>query len=218
MRTQLESADIFDLRVTQREGVNRDPGRDGVRYFTFDADAIKSDVSLEEDGIISRTFRVGDLLQTADDRSPGGKTPFAVFSLKIRRSSLVRGSYLSDTEEHSYVDGDRYFDSLFTPVSTFEEVAAIAEKPLPISEAPQVLESAITPDGVFSVAIASAEGLEGWRVVGGTSPESWTDDLTEQTTIVPLPTPAGGAAIHRVSFQSTGRGPNYFIRLEKPEN
>jgi len=79
------SANTPDFQIDLLAGTQVDPKRDILRSYQFRFDDVTSETGWGLDGTdISRTFTVGDLLQTPSDMSPGGKTPFATLTLSAK--------------------------------------------------------------------------------------------------------------------------------------
>lgn len=80
-----QMASIPDFQIDLLAGNVEDPKRDILRSYQFRFDNVASEIGWGLNGSdISRTFTVGDLLQTPSDRSPGGKTPFATLTLSAK--------------------------------------------------------------------------------------------------------------------------------------
>lgn len=61
------------------------PERDILRSYHFRFEDVESELSGgASDPVIEREFLVGDLLQEPNDRSPGGKTPFAILTMSAK--------------------------------------------------------------------------------------------------------------------------------------
>lgn len=77
--------DVPDFRVDVLAGLNEDISSDILRSFDFRMGNVTKEISSKpEDPVITRTFRLGDILQTPDDKTPGGKTPFAVLTMTAK--------------------------------------------------------------------------------------------------------------------------------------
>lgn len=79
------TAQTPDFQIDLLAGTQVDPKRDILRSYQFRFENVTSEIaSSSGDSKISRTFTIGDLLQTPQDRSPGGKTPFATLTLSAK--------------------------------------------------------------------------------------------------------------------------------------
>jgi hypothetical protein len=74
-----------DFGVDLLAAVNPDVTTDILRGIDFRFSDVTQEVSATpKNPVIQRTFRMRDILQTPDDTSPGGKTPFAVLTMTAR--------------------------------------------------------------------------------------------------------------------------------------
>ena len=66
-------------------GVNDDVSQDLLRRYSFRFDDVEKEVSATPaDPIIKRFFKVLDTMQYPNDKTPGGKSPFAILSMSAR--------------------------------------------------------------------------------------------------------------------------------------
>ncbi|MBB5350478.1 hypothetical protein HNR46_000702 [Haloferula luteola] len=79
-----------DFVVQLLAGQYPDADRDLLRTYQFRFNDVASEIGSTLNGEIERTYVVGDLLQSPTDKSPGGKTPFALFTMgaKTTRDTL----------------------------------------------------------------------------------------------------------------------------------
>ncbi|GAA5484194.1 hypothetical protein [Haloferula sargassicola] len=84
------NAKFPDFQMDLLAGVREQPERDIIRSYKFRFNNVESEVGgLLNNNEITRTYQVGDLLQTPDDSTPGGKTPFALFSVSAKTTKDV---------------------------------------------------------------------------------------------------------------------------------
>ncbi len=103
MRT---SRSIADFQVDIMAGRNPEPTADVVRSYRFNFQNPETELSQYPDNpVIERTFVVGDNLQKPNDRTAGGKKPFAMLEMSARTTR----DELNDTKPWLYnnpvVDG-----------------------------------------------------------------------------------------------------------------
>ena len=62
-----------------------EPANDILRSFSFRFANVTNEVSAKpKSPVIQRTFRLGDVLQRPDDKTPGGKSPFAIMTMTAK--------------------------------------------------------------------------------------------------------------------------------------
>ena len=87
LRTQPPGAEP-DFGVDLLAAVNPDVTTDLLRGIDFRFNDVTQEISATpKNPVIQRTFRMRDILQKPDDTSHGGKTPFAVLTMKLRVES-----------------------------------------------------------------------------------------------------------------------------------
>lgn len=80
-----------DFAIDLLAGTVSDPSRDMLRSYRFRMRDVEQEITTSPaNPLIRRKFRVGDLLQKPTDDTPGGKTPFAIFSMTAK---TTRDSY-----------------------------------------------------------------------------------------------------------------------------
>lgn len=206
----VQSTSEPDFRISVLGGSTVDPERDICQDFHFDfEDVVQKETALETDPVVSRTYRVGDILQTPMDPTPGGKSIFAVLTAVARNESLASGAL----EELGEFDGNDHYEVRFEEASDFmffyttdaSDTPARVEKPAIICQE--------RTDDELRFALASPRGKGPWRVMGGTSPGALTEDLTPSSAIVPGPSSLFGADLHFLRVDLTGKGPRYFLKV-----
>ncbi len=95
-----------DFKVDVLAGIREQPERDLIRTYQFRFDDVRTEIggALGTDEI-ERTYRVGDLLQTASDRTAGGKTPFALFTMGAKTTKDVLDYSKPWMHAHPVVEG-----------------------------------------------------------------------------------------------------------------
>jgi hypothetical protein len=80
--TQSDEPDFgVDLLAARNPSVSDDI----LRSFDFRFGDVTKEISTKpDDPVIQRTFRLGDILQKPNDKTPGGKTPFAVLTMTAK--------------------------------------------------------------------------------------------------------------------------------------
>lgn len=79
------TASVPDFTVDLLAGLSKDVARDMLRSYRFRFSNPESEISATPDQPkISRVFQVGDILQRPADRSPSGKTPFAMLTMAAK--------------------------------------------------------------------------------------------------------------------------------------
>lgn len=204
-----------DFRISLLAGLISDPSRDIYQDFSFSADSIiQNTTASSSDPVVSRIYSVGNILQRPNDTTPGGKRPFAVLTAIAKRDSLLSGAL----EKVGLMNGDQHYQTSFDEiVSSYDlDLPGLEQVYVPPVTAPKPIQTLRTAAGRFSIAVASPSGVGGWTVRGGATPDSLTDDLTGEASIIPLPSSMFGARLDMISIDSSARGPHYFLRLEEP--
>jgi hypothetical protein len=76
------TGNVPDFTVDLLAGSVADVTRDMLRSYRFRFSDPETEISVTPDRpIISRTFKAGDILQTPADKTPGGKSPFALLTM-----------------------------------------------------------------------------------------------------------------------------------------
>lgn len=74
-----------DFQVDMLAAQNTDPSMDILRSFSFRFANVTNEVSAKpKSPVIQRTFRLGDVLQRPEDKTPGGKSPFAIMTMTAK--------------------------------------------------------------------------------------------------------------------------------------
>ena|GEM_PF-4219538 len=197
-----------DFQVDLMMGANGKLELDTIQELKFNlASLVQPETASPTGPSVIRTFTAGDLLQTPDDLTPGGKTPFAVLTLIAKPGALADGSL----ERLGTLNANPYYDFRFDPVASFEEVQQIGSlTPAPPTLA--VLGTTRIGDSL-RIGIRLPNPTEGLKVTGGSNLDSFPEDLTSATTFTAGPP---GSGIHFAYVDVSGMGSNYFIRFEEP--
>ncbi|MEK7950952.1 hypothetical protein WKV53_10615 [Luteolibacter sp. Y139] len=170
-------------------------------------DLVQPATTLATDPTAAATFKVGDILQTPNDFTAGGKHPFAVLTLIAKPSALADGSL---QQLGTIQNAQNFYDLRFDPIDSFADVAAIHNL-TPVPSSPTILSSYRSGDR-FTLSFAAPAGTSTWKAVGGVNPAVLADDLTSRTTFTPDPIEPH---LYQVEIDTTGLGPRYFVRLEE---
>ena len=211
MRTVASSTEP-DFRISLLGGYVIDPTRDNYQEFAFDLDSLaQPPTDSPTEAAVSRTWLAGDLLQTATDMNPGGKTPFAVLTAAVKASSVLDGS-LSRLAD---MDGNDHYDLRFDEVADFSDIPDIRSlEQVPDVAEPTVLGVVRVGDELRVDFLAPNAALP-LHVTGGTSPENLTDDLSEVSAIIPAPHEPTTDNRKTAIIDVSGMGPKYFVRIEE---
>ncbi len=122
----LPARDASDFQVDILAGDKVETEDDVLRTYAFNFDDIGNEIS--KVGEITRTFRIGDLLQTPKDPSPGGKSPFAILTMAAKTTtdpSDISQPWVSGHPVHEggNQDSGEVGSALDTYDLRFEEVA-----------------------------------------------------------------------------------------------
>ncbi len=85
-------ATLPDFRVDILAGIDADPARDTLRTYEFRLGDVATEMSTTKSPsrTISRRFNNGDILQGPKDPTPGGKSPFAIFTMSAKTTKDSR--------------------------------------------------------------------------------------------------------------------------------
>lgn len=200
------AAQIPDIYVDLLRGQVTDPIQDRIKSFWM---FLSQNLETSADLVVSRTFRIGDILQSPNDLTPGGKTPFAAFTMIAKASGLRANQfYATPAVPH----GDLY-------ELHFNEVADFGETLLKPSDAPasgfEIFGCARIGDTLYIdySGPANEVGYAPGRFRGTASLENdFPDNLGSVTTVM---TGQSGSGIYKAIIDVTGRGDRYFVRIEE---
>lgn len=156
---------------------------------------------------ITRTFLVGDLLQTPADNSVGGKTPVAVLTMVATTRALLENRFY----ENPPLPTEDLYEFDFRELADFTDPSRlVTPSDLPSLDNPILKTTRSGNNLVLDTVMPN--GLAPWRVKGSASLEDgFTEDLTSRSISVPGP---AGSGIGKVIIDITGLGEHYFVRLE----
>lgn len=205
--------DLPDFRIAVLAGERLDPARDRLQDFSFSIDPLIGSPGGETP--TSRSYRSGGILQSSHDTTPGGKSPFALLTIAARQTPLLDGSLGKFAE----MDGNRHYEVRFDDVATFSAPtmtdALYSIMPL---DRPKVLSTA-RQENMLRIAFATpSDSSDDWRVMGGTSLDTLSTDLSHVTQIVSGPPGLGGNFARKlfIAWIDVSDLPSrYFARLEE---
>lgn len=95
-----------DFEVDLLAGLNADTERDYLRSYSFRFEDVAEDLSAgSTTSTIERTFRIGDLLQSPEDPSPGGKTPFSILTMTAKTTVDPKDVSMPWLHNHPVTEG-----------------------------------------------------------------------------------------------------------------
>jgi hypothetical protein len=94
-----------DFRVDLLAGVNTDVASDLLRTYEFKFKDVA--VELGSTSVITRRYKNKDILQTPDDPSPGGKSPFAILTMSAKTTRDKRDDSKSWLHNNFNIEGAR---------------------------------------------------------------------------------------------------------------
>jgi len=197
-----------DFYVSLLKGEAQDTTADNVKTFGLNLAGI---VQNNENPVVSRTFRVGDILQAPSDKTPGGKSPFAKFTMVAKSSALRTNRFYANPA----VPGNDLYELQFSSLTGFNLTDPSAPSDAGTSAAPQIHGVSRSGNTLFVDFSGSASplGTKNWLVRGTSSLEAgFTDNLDGATTVV---TSMSGSGIYKAIVDITGRGESYFVRIEE---
>ncbi len=124
-----------DFRVDLLAGVALDPASDILRTYNFRyADPTRELSANPTNPEIRRTFKVGDILQKPDDKSVGGKSPFAILTMTAKTTRGPQDMASPWLHNHPVVEGSdlnttRIGNALDTYDLRLEEVSDFNQNP-----------------------------------------------------------------------------------------
>lgn len=173
-----------DFRLSVLAGASSSIAQDLCQDFSFRFDdLVQPRWDQHADPVVRRTFLAGNLFQPPNDSTPGGKAPFAVLTAVGRPELVTSGIF----REEGQFEGSHYYDLRFDPTVGF----SISQdfdllEPLPPVSATKVLRT-VRRDDEFRVALLGPTFGGSWRVMGGSDPTTFEDDLTGRSSILPGP-------------------------------
>ena len=204
LRTFTGSPAEPDFRMLHLAGQVPDLERDLVASYDFDADSTGRPGST---GVISRTFQAGDILQSANDLTPGGKTPFANFVITARSKALRSGAFFREG-----VSPDMLYETRLEEIQDFHQSFAGKPSDPPAEGTIEVLQVA-REGNYLMVDFAAAPGRgAAWSVKGG---EDLAEGLHEDLNISgnTLREGPSGTGIYKAIINVADKGPRYFVQI-----
>ncbi|MBN8456328.1 MAG: hypothetical protein J0M04_00585 [Verrucomicrobia bacterium] len=124
-----------DFRVDLLAGSSQEPTTDILRTYNFRyADPAKELSANPTNPIIKRTFKAGDILQKPDDKSVGGKSPFAILTMTAKTTKGPQDVAMPWLHNHPVIEGadlntTRVGNALDTYDLRLEEVSDFNQNP-----------------------------------------------------------------------------------------
>jgi len=95
-----------DFQVDLLAGQSQTPEQDILRNYNFRFSDVEGEISGKSPAtIIERTFKIGDLLQAPEDKSSGGKTPFALLTMSAKTTKDPKDVSMPWLHNHPVVEG-----------------------------------------------------------------------------------------------------------------
>lgn len=111
-RPQRVSTSGLDFRVDLLGGQTTAPESDLLRTYSFVVGDAKQELLTTGGDMIKRRFNVGDIIQTPDDDTPGGKSPFAIFTMSAKTTKDPRDDSKSWVQNNFVTDGGVFNSTL----------------------------------------------------------------------------------------------------------
>jgi hypothetical protein len=206
MRT-LPAGSLPDFQVDLLRGEVQNPTSDRVKAFPMSLTGIIQD---DQNPVISRAFQAGQLLQAPSDKTVGGKTPFAMFSM-VAKSSALRANRFYTTP--AVPTGDLY-ELQFGEVTDFGLIDHAVPSDASTAAPPEIHGISRSGNTLFIDFSGSASpyGTKNWLVRGTSSlADGFPDNLDSATTVIKS---MSGSGIYKAIIDLTGRGERYFVRIE----
>lgn len=164
--------------VEQLKGENQDASSDIARQFRMN----QADIVDKENPIISRTFLVADILQAPTDTTPGGKSPFAKFTMIAKLSALRTNRFFASPA----APGNNLYELQFGEAADF--VGLNPSKPSDASpDAPPVVHGISRSGNTLFIDFSGASnnfGINPWKLRGTSSlADGFNDNLDSATTV-----------------------------------
>lgn len=124
-----------DFTVDLLAGAMQNPAGDILRTYRFRyADPTKEISANPSHPVIRRTFRVGDILQKPEDKSVGGKSPFAILTMAAKTTHGDLDNSMPWVHNHPVIEGSdqntaQVGNALDSYDLRFEEVADFNQNP-----------------------------------------------------------------------------------------
>lgn len=205
MRTATGQSDP-DFRVEMLRGTNANADQDIHRTYAFNMGDIVQD---PESPVVLKTYQVGTLLQKPDDLTRGGKTPFAMLSIKAKPAALQANNFYQTPAVPSADLYDVRFDEM-------DGYPSLGFPAIPGEEPALKILSTVRTGNTMTVDFAGDPGIDAWRVMGTADlANGFTEDLTAVSEFIPG---TAGSGIQQVIVDVSGKGDVYFVRVESAEN
>ncbi|MEK7953218.1 hypothetical protein [Luteolibacter soli] len=208
MRTTTLHPFFKDFEVDMLKGQVQDAQSDIAREYFLSLDGITQD---NQNPVITRTYRVGDLLQTPTNKTSGGKSPFARFSMVAKSGALRANRFYSSP---ALLPNDLY-ELQFGQLIDFNSAGPSVPSDALASATPVVHGVSRIGNTLFIDFSGSANkfGINPWKIRGSSSLDGgFNDNLDSATTVV---TSMSASGIYKAIIDISGRGDRYFVRIEE---
>ncbi len=200
---------LSDFEFSLLRGSATNPANDTLKTYSFNmADLAQPETPDAATPSISRTLRMSDILQSAADLTPGGKTSLANFVIAAKSSALQQRRF----QEGSGAAANELYEVRLDPVQDISD-GVVWEGP---SDSPQsgVVVTGVERVGDFLMLDVAAPPLSGngsW-IIQGSADLDWEspDDLTAGTTVREGPPDTG---VFKLTIPVPPGGDRYFVRL-----
>ncbi len=189
-----------DFQVELLKGQVVDPAADRVKAFPM---SISNIIQHPAQPIVSRTYRVGDILQGPNDNTSGGKSPFASVTLMAKTKALQRNTFYQTPA----VPTSDLYEIRFDEVVQFGSILPRTSD-APIG-APEVTSVTRNGDTLYVDFIGRPE-ITSWKLKGTSSLQAGFDD-----TLTGVMAGPSGTGVHKAIINIAGRGDRYFVRIEE---
>lgn len=199
-----------DFRVDLLAGTIANADQDIYRSYKFSiAPLVQPNGGTSGIPAVSHTYLAGDLLQSPNDATPGGKHPFAVFTMVANTKALLNGS-LEKVTTLAAGEANKLYDLRFDEMNSYSQFP----EPGPFAASPSdtsILSTRIKGN-TMTVDLIGPAFAAPLSVEGGRTPMAFPDNLTSAAVFSEGP---DGTGIRKVSIDISGKGPSYFLRMKK---
>lgn len=199
---------IPDFQLSILGGAVQNPVNDTLKSYSFSiADLVQPETPDAATPSISRTLRISDILQTAANTTPGGKTWLANFVIAARSSALQQRKFQEET-----VTSSELYEVRLDPVQQITD-GVVWEGPsdTPLDGVVVTGVERVGDNLMLDVAAPSHSGNGAWKIEGSASLDfSSADDLTPGSGILEGPPDTG---VYKVAVPVPPGSEAYFVRI-----
>lgn len=203
--------DLPDFQLSLLGGAVTDVTADTLRSYSFSiGDLMQPETANADAPVVTRSWKVSDILQTAADPTPGGKTPFASFVLAAKSSALQQRKFQAETLPPA---NELYEARLDRVISGFTD-PVIHEGPTEHPESGVIVTGSERVGDLLMLDVAAPPLLAyaSWKIKGTTDlAAGFPDDLTATTVFREGPVDTG---VYKLSVPVPPGGERYFVRIE----